>query len=102
MTRSSVLLRLGLILTLASALFLCRPVSAKEYVIGAADVVAISVLDNRDLDTVVSVTPGGRITVPLIGDMQVAGLTVAELIQDDLPRALDNTVVEQRGHMHDT
>ena len=52
---------------------------AKEYVIGAADVIAISVLDNRDLDTVVSVTPGGKIAVPLVGDVQAAGLTVTEL-----------------------
>ena len=52
---------------------------AKEYVIGAAHVIAISVLDNKDLDTVVSVTPGGKIAVPLIGDVQAAGLTVSEL-----------------------
>jgi polysaccharide export outer membrane protein len=52
---------------------------AKEYVIGAADLIAISVLDNKDLDTVVSVTPGGKIAVPLIGDTQAAGLTVSEL-----------------------
>ena len=53
--------------------------SAKEYFIGTADVIAISVLDNKDLDTVVSVTPGGKITIPLIGDIQAAGLTVSEL-----------------------
>jgi polysaccharide export outer membrane protein len=52
---------------------------AKEYVIGAADLIAISVLDNKDLDTVVSVTPGGKIAVPLIGDTQAAGLTLSEL-----------------------
>ncbi len=53
--------------------------SAKEYVIGAADLVAISVLDNKDLDTVVAVAPNGKITVPLVGDVQAAGLTVSEL-----------------------
>jgi polysaccharide export outer membrane protein len=53
--------------------------AAKEYVIGAADVIAISVLDNKDLDTVVVVTPGGKVAVPLIGDVQAAGLTVSEL-----------------------
>jgi polysaccharide export outer membrane protein len=55
------------------------PSLAKEYVIGAADVLAITVLDNKDLDTVVNVTPGGKITVPLIGEIQAAGLTVSEL-----------------------
>ena len=54
---------------------------AKEYVIGAADLIAISVLDNKDLDTVATVTPGGKIAVPLIGDVQAAGLTVQELTE---------------------
>jgi polysaccharide biosynthesis/export protein len=52
---------------------------AKEYVIGTADVIAISVLDNKDLDVVVTVSPGGKVAVPLVGDIQAAGLTVAEL-----------------------
>jgi polysaccharide export outer membrane protein len=51
----------------------------KEYIIGVADVIAVSVLDNRDLDAVVSVNPGGKISVPLIGEIQAAGLTAAEL-----------------------
>jgi polysaccharide export outer membrane protein len=55
------------------------PAAAKEYVIGAADVVAITVLDNKELDTVVAVTPSGKISVPLIGDVQAAGLTLGEL-----------------------
>jgi polysaccharide export outer membrane protein len=66
-------------LALAAGLPMSRAALAKEYVIGTADVVAISVLDNKDLDTVVSVTPGGKIVLPLIGEMQAAGLTVSEL-----------------------
>jgi polysaccharide biosynthesis/export protein len=58
-----------------------RPAEAKEYVIGAADVIAITVLDNKELDTVVSVTPGGKIAVPMVGDIQAAGLTVSELTE---------------------
>ncbi len=65
----------------AITLGLCTSSPAKEYVIGAADVLAISVLDNKELDTVVGVTPGGKITVPLIGDVQAGGLTVSELTQ---------------------
>ncbi len=52
---------------------------AREYLIGTADVLAISVFDNKDLDTVVIVAPGGKISVPLIGEVQAAGLTVSEL-----------------------
>jgi len=71
----------GLAGALVIALGLWNPSPAKEYVIGTADVLAVSVLDNKELDTVVSVNPGGKITVPLIGDLQAAGLTVSELTQ---------------------
>jgi polysaccharide biosynthesis/export protein len=54
---------------------------AKEYVIGVADVIAVSVLDNRELDAVSTVNPGGKIALPLVGEMQAAGLTAAELTQ---------------------
>ncbi len=70
---------LGLVGAAVITFGLHGPSDAKEYVIGTADVLAISVLDNKDLDTVVSVTPGGKIAVPLIGDIQAAGLTVTEL-----------------------
>ncbi|MCK7473434.1 MAG: polysaccharide biosynthesis/export family protein [Rhodopseudomonas palustris] len=59
-------------------LVVSQPAVAKEYVIGVADVVAISGLDNRDLDTVASVNPGGKIAVPS-QEVQAAGLTAAEL-----------------------
>ena len=51
---------------------------AKEYVIGAGDILAITVLDNKDLDSVVTVRPDTKITFPLIGDIQAAGLTAQE------------------------
>lgn len=63
----------------AAGLLLFHLAEAKDYVIGAADLIAISVLDNKELDTVVTVTPGGKVAVPLIGDIQAAGLTVQEL-----------------------
>ncbi len=72
-------------LSLGIALMVAAAASAngatKEYVIGVADVIAVSVLDNRDLDAVVSVTPGGKVSLPLIGEMQAAGLTASELTQ---------------------
>jgi len=72
---------MGLVGAVVIALGLCNPSLAKEYIIGTADVLAISILDNKELDTVVSVNPGGKITVPLLGDVQAAGLTVSELTQ---------------------
>ena len=67
------------------------PLLAAEYVIGAADVLFISVLGNKDLDTVSSVTPGGKISFPLVGDVQAAGLTAEELA-DQLTRALSEKI----------
>ena len=65
--------------------------SAAEYVIGAADVLFISVLGDKDLDTVASVTPGGKISFPLVGDVQAAGLTAEELAQG-LTRMLSDKI----------
>lgn len=67
------------------------PLLAAEYVIGAADVLFISVLGNKDLDTVSSVTPGGKISFPLVGDVQAAGLTAEELA-DALTRMLSEKI----------
>lgn len=50
-----------------------------NYVIGAGDVLFISVLGDRDLDTVATVNPGGKISFPLVGDVQASGLTAEEL-----------------------
>lgn len=50
-----------------------------DFVIGAADVVKVLVWRNPELSAEVPVRPDGRITVPLLGDVQAAGLTTAEL-----------------------
>jgi polysaccharide biosynthesis/export protein len=68
-------------LAVVAGLLLFQLVEAKEYIIGAADLIAITVLDNKELDTVAPVTPGGKIAVPLIGEVQAAGLTVQELTE---------------------
>ncbi len=51
----------------------------KEYVIGPEDVLEISVWQNQDVSRVVSVRPDGKISLPLLQDIQAAGLTAAEL-----------------------
>jgi polysaccharide export outer membrane protein len=79
MSKWSVVVGSAIVAAILAGLAPSELAEAKEYVIGAADLIAISVLDNKDLDTVVSVTPGGKIAVPLIGDTQAAGLTVSEL-----------------------
>lgn len=49
------------------------------YKLGAEDVLHISVWDNRELTLDVTVRPDGKISVPLIRDVQAAGLTANEL-----------------------
>ncbi len=68
-----------------------RSLFAAEYVIGAADVLYVSVLGNKEMDTVATVNPGGKISFPLIGDVQAAGLTVEELV-DRLSLALGKKI----------
>jgi len=56
------------------------PVSpVKAYLIGAGDILDISVWKNLDLTRQVVVLPDGKITFPLIGELQAAGKTVASL-----------------------
>ena len=49
--------------------------SDDDYIIGASDVLDINVWKNPELTQKVTVRPDGRITLPLIGEMQVSGLT---------------------------
>ena len=53
------------------------------YIIGPEDVLEISVWQNADLSRTVNVRPDGKISLPLINDVQAAGLTT-----DGLKRAI--------------
>ncbi|MGH7232625.1 MAG: polysaccharide biosynthesis/export family protein [Nitrospiraceae bacterium] len=50
-----------------------------DYYIGPEDVLEIIVWRNGDLSKVVTVRPDGRISLPLLGDIEATGLTPAEL-----------------------
>jgi len=58
-----------------------------DYVIGAADLLRIQVWRNPELSVDVPVRPDGKISVPLVDDVQAAGLTTTEL-KDVLSQAL--------------
>lgn len=51
----------------------------QEYKIGIGDTLNVSVWRNADLSISVPVRPDGRISTPLVGDIQAAGLTAIEL-----------------------
>lgn len=52
---------------------------ASEYRIGREDVLEIVVWREPELSRVMPVRPDGRIAMPLVGEMEAAGLTPAEL-----------------------
>ena len=58
------------------------PVKAgKDYVIGADDVLDVSVWKEQELTRTLQVRPDGKISMPLVGDVQAAGLTPGQLSQ---------------------
>ena len=63
----------------------------KDYVIGADDVLDIQVWGSNDLNQTVFVRPDGRLSLPLVGEIMVAGKTVQQL-QDHLLGVYDKTV----------
>jgi len=53
-----------------------------QYIIGASDVLGINVWRETDLSGPVQVRPDGRISLPLLNDVQAAGLTSEQLAAD--------------------
>lgn len=62
-----------------------------DYVIGIDDVLAITVWKEPDLSKTVPVRPDGKITLPLVGDVQAAGKT-PEKLQHELRDSLASFV----------
>jgi polysaccharide export outer membrane protein len=80
--------RLGALFLLAAlcllpAAFVFSPtaVPAQEYIIGARDVLKITVWGQQDLSQNYIVSANGNIVFPLIGEVHAVGLTVAQLGQ---------------------
>lgn len=53
--------------------------SVDQYILGATDVVRVSVWRNEDLSISVPVRPDGKISVPLVGDVQASGRAPEDL-----------------------
>ncbi len=56
-----------------------KPTEAYEYKIGPEDVLSIAVWQNAELSRVAPVRPDGKISLPLLNDIQAAGLTPMQL-----------------------
>ena len=76
-----------------------NPVSAAtdvDYVIGPQDVVRIDVWKEAEISRTIPVRPDGKISLPLLNDIQASGLTALQLgksIRDGLTKYLTNPEV---------
>lgn len=73
-----------------------RAQAPPDYLLGPGDVLSIVVMGEADLTRSVTVRPDGKITVPLLGDLAVAGMTpaaVTEMLTTGLRKYLRNPVV---------
>src|SRR5580693_4069253 len=67
-----------------------------NYVIGAQDVLDVSIWKEQDVSRTVPVRPDGKISLPLLNDVQAAGLTPAQLaaqVTDSLKKYVTNPQV---------
>jgi polysaccharide export outer membrane protein len=63
--------------------------SSDEFVIGPGDVLAINVWKETDISKVIPVRSDGRISLPLIGELQASGLTPKQLEAEITKRLKD-------------
>ena len=64
----------------SSDLPVLRPPAAEDFVLGPGDVIDIKVWRQEDMDMKVTIAPDGAITYPLLGRLDVAGLSYPELV----------------------
>ena len=64
-----------------------NPAVSPNYIIGPGDALSVFVWRNADLSTSVAVRPDGKISIPLVNDMQAVGKTPTQL-QDDIEAVL--------------
>ena len=67
--------------------------STADYLIGVDDQIRVSVWNHPDLEVTVPVRADGKITIPLIGDVQAGGRRPAE-VADDATQALSEFIQE--------
>ncbi|MFA9441857.1 polysaccharide export protein EpsE [Uliginosibacterium sp. sgz301328] len=68
---------------------------ARDYVLGAGDIVRVTVFQNPDLTTETRVSEAGAITFPLIGNVQVGGLSLADAEKKIATLLRDGNYVKQ-------
>ncbi|MDC4227911.1 MAG: polysaccharide biosynthesis/export family protein [Candidatus Manganitrophus sp.] len=72
------------------------PKRSDEYVLGPGDVIQIVVWRNEHLSKTLPVRPDGKISLPLVDDLQASGVTpsqLKEMIAKGLKQFIDNPIV---------
>jgi len=69
-------------------------VRAEEYVVGAGDLLQITVFDHSDLSVSARVSPEGQIRFPLIGTLYVAGLKTSRVVDVLTARLANGYIVD--------
>lgn len=59
-----------------------QPVDPNKYLIGPEDILTVQTWHEQDFTRTLAVRPDGKITMPLVGDIQAAGLTPLALTND--------------------
>ncbi len=67
---------------------------AQDYVVGKEDIVKITVYGHQDLTTVARVNGEGLINLPLIGAVNVSGLTTSQIAQKVTDHLADGYIVD--------
>ena len=83
-----------------------RQCLAEDYRIAPADVLEISIWGEQELARRLVVRPDGKVSFPLIGDIQVAGKTTSEIkslveekIREYIPEASATVIVSELGSL---
>ena len=79
-----------------AALFVCSYGEGEEYILQPGDVISINVVEHPEFSGRHKIRPDGRINYPVIGELDVAALTCAQLVkimQGKLAPYVNNPVV---------
>ncbi len=68
--------------------------SADDYIVGEEDVIKITIYDHPELTTTERVSGEGVVTLPLIGEIKVAGLTTDQMAKKIAARLSDGFIVD--------
>jgi len=72
-----------------------RPASSLQYTIGSGDVLNVQVWKEKELSQMVVVRPDGKISLPLLGDLQVIGKEPAQ-VEAIVKASLESMLVQPR------